>query len=121
MEHIRQLHWKGVHFEWTETHEKEFQDVKNHLMETTRIATWDKNLPLRLYADAAKNGGFGFVLTQPEGDREHIIFCGSTGLTDSQRRWSKTVLDLGAVVYGLQSAYNFTYGADEVQVMTEHQ
>ena len=75
MEHIRQLHAKGTHFEWEETHEREFQDVKNHLMETTRIATWDKDLPLRLYADAAKHGGFGFVLTQPEGDREHIIFA----------------------------------------------
>ena len=54
MEHIRQLNSKGVHFKWTETHDQEFQNVKSHLMETTRIATWDKNLPLRLYADAAK-------------------------------------------------------------------
>ena len=61
------------------------------------------------------------MLTQPEGDRESIIFCGSTGLTDSQRRWSMTELELGAVVYGLQSAYNFTYGADKIQVMTDHQ
>ena len=120
MEKIRELHTKGIHFDWTDEHDKEFKEVKEHLMETTRLATWDKNLPLKLYTDAAKHGGFGFCLTQPEGDREHIIFCGSTGLTDAQRRWSMTELEMGAVVYALQSAYNFTYGADEITIMTDH-
>ena len=32
-----------------------------------------------------------------------------------------TELELGAVVYGLQSAYNYTYGADDIQIMTDHQ
>ena len=86
MEKIRDLHSKGVHFEWSEEHKKEFKDVKEHLMETTRLATWDKDLPLKLYTDDSKNGGFGFCLTQPEGEREHIIYCGSTGLMDAQRR-----------------------------------
>ena len=80
-------------------HQEEFEKVKKRPMETTTIATWDKNLPLRLYADAAKTGGgLGYVLTQPEGEREHIIYCGSTGLTDAQRRWSMCELELGSIV-----------------------
>ena len=48
---------KGVEFHWGDPHTEEFDKVKEHLMENTKIATWDKKLPLCLYADAAKRGG----------------------------------------------------------------
>ena len=76
MEKIRELNKKGTTLKWDPPHQEEFKKVKKHLMETTTIPTWDKSLPLRLYADAAKTGGLGYVLTQPEGEREHIIYCG---------------------------------------------
>ena len=57
MEKIQELNQKNVEFKWDIPHEEEFKKVKEHLMKTTTIATWDKNLPLRLYADAAKTGG----------------------------------------------------------------
>ena len=31
-----------------------------------------------------------------------------------------TELEMGAIVYALQSAYNFTYGAEEITIMTDH-
>ena len=75
MEKIRELDQKGVEFNWLPEHKEEFEKVKEHLMETTKLATWDKKLPLCLYADTAKTGGLGYVLTQPDGEREHIIYC----------------------------------------------
>ena len=120
MEKMRELNQKGVTFEWDTPHQEEFEKIKKHLMETTTIATWDKALPLRLYADAAKTGGLGYVLTQPDGDREHIIFCGSTGLTDAQRRWSMCELELGAICFALENAHNFTYGANDIEILTDH-
>ena len=120
MEKIRELNQKGVEFHWDTPHTEEFEKVKQHLMETTKIATWDKNLPLRLYANAAKMGGLGYVLTQPDGKREHIIYCGSTGLTDAQRRWSMCELELGAICFALENAHNFTYEADKIEIFTDH-
>ena len=104
------MNQKGVEFKWNIPHQVEFEKVKQHLMETTKIATWDKNLPLRFYADAAKTGGLGYLLTQTKGEREHIIYCGSTGLTDAQRRWSMCELELGRICFALENAHNFTYG-----------
>ena len=56
MEKIRELNQKGVEFHWDIPHTEEFEKVKEHLIETTKIATWDASLPLCLYADAAKTG-----------------------------------------------------------------
>ena len=105
---------------WLDEHADEFEKVKQHLMETTNIAKWDKILPLHLYADAAKMGGLGYVLTQPDGKREHIIYCCSTGLTDAQRRWSMCKLELGNICFALEDAHNFTYGADNMENHTDH-
>ena len=63
MKKIRELNTKGAHFAWTEAHEEELKAIKEHLMETTRMATWHKNLPVKLYMDMTKTGGFRSVLT----------------------------------------------------------
>ena len=120
MEKIRELNQKHTHFPWSEAHEEEFQDIKEHLVKTTRLATWDKNLPPKLNMDAAKTGGFGFCLNQSEGEREHIVYCSRMGLTDTQKRWSMTKLEMDGIVFALESAYNYTYGADEIVVLTDH-
>ena len=74
-----------------------------------------------MYTDAAKHGGLGYVLTQPQDDgEERIIYCGSTGLSDSQRQWSMGELEMAAVVYGLTNACHFTYGAQDIQVFSDH-
>ena len=89
-------------------------------METTKIATWDKKLPLLLYANAARTGGLDYVLTQPDGKREHTIYCGSTGLTEAQRWWSMCKLEWGAICFALVNTHNFPYGADKIEILTDH-
>ena len=59
------------------------------------------------------------MVTQ-EGEREHIIYCGSTGLTDAQRRWSMCELELGSIVFALENAHNFTYGDENIEIFTDH-
>ena len=76
-----------------------------------------------MFCDAAKTGGLGYVLTQkkPEGNEYNIIYAGSTGLTELQKRtWSMGELELRAVVFGLQNACYFTYGSPHITIHTNH-
>ena len=61
------MNQKWIEFKWLPEHKEEFEKVKDHLMETTKLATWDKKLPLRLFADVAKMGRLGYILTQLPG------------------------------------------------------
>ena len=73
MEKIQELNKKGVEFTWLDEHTEGFEKVKQHLMETTKIATWDKDLPLRLWAYAAKTGGSG-MFSPSQMARENISY-----------------------------------------------
>ena len=63
MEKIRELNEKDVEFNLDVPHTEELEKVKEQLMKTTKIAPWDKILPLRLYANAANTGGW--VMSSP--------------------------------------------------------
>ena len=39
---------------------------------------------------------------------------------DAQRQWIITELEMGAIVFAPQLAYNFTYGAEEITILTDH-
>ena len=119
---IRDLGRKGTHFEWSDKHEEEFIAVKEHLKETSSIYAYDNKLGMHIFTDAVKHGGLGYVLTQPQEDNkgERIIYCGWTGLADSQRRWPMGELEMGAIVFALTNAKNFTYGAPVIKIFTNH-
>ena len=92
---------------------RRIENVKKHPRETTKIATQDKNQPLLLHTDAAKTGRIGYLLTHPNKDQEHIIYCCSTGLTEAKKWWCMTF-------FMLENVYNFTYGADTIKILTDH-
>lgn len=73
-------HFKGA---CSEVHDRELQEIKASL----KPHAFDPKLNINIYDDAAKAGGLGLVLTQPdqqEDERESVIYFGSTGLTDTQ-------------------------------------
>ena len=122
MEKIHELNKTGVKFDWDEPHKKEFKEMKEHLNKVCKIHAYDFSLPMEMFCDAAKTGGLGYILTQkkPEGEY-NIIYAGSTGLTELQKRtWSMGELELGAVVFGLQNLRYFTYDSPHITIHTDN-
>ena len=74
-----------------------------------------------MYTDASRLGGLAYVLVQPkEGKQRAIIQCGSTALTDTQRNYSTTELELLGVLCGLQKAAFYCKGAPKVSIFSDH-
>ena len=92
-------------------------------MENIKLHRYDAKLPINIYCDAAKTAGLGYVLTQPDesSKKEYILYCGSTGLTDAQKRWAMCEIEMAAVVYSLINAKHLTYGANDIRIYTDHQ
>ena len=69
--------------------------------------------------DASREGGLGFILMQPNGDRNNIIECGSATLTQAQRNYSIVELELLLVVWSLEKCEYFTRGAPLITVFSD--
>ena len=59
---------------------------------------YDPEKRIEIYMDAAKTGGMGYTLYQwnDEGDLR-LVACGSTGLTDAQRRYATVEFELAEI------------------------
>ena len=64
----------------------------------------------------------GYTLCQEndEGDLR-IVACGSTGLTDAQKRYAMVELEVAAITYALEHSRFFCLGAKDIIVHTDHQ
>ena len=119
----RELTKSASTWSWDGEHREEFSAAKEHLKENIKLHRYDKDLPTNVYYDAAKTAGLGYVLTQPDKkkNRENILYCGSTRLTDAQKRWAMCEIEMAAIVYALVNAKHLTYGANDIRIYTDHQ
>ena len=85
------------------------------------LSAFNRALLLHLMVDASREGGLGFCLLQPSGDRSNILQCGSTSLSDTQRGYSVTELELLGVSWALGMLEYYVSGAPKVIVLTDHQ
>ena len=112
---------KSAAFQWDEDCQKEFLKIKEIISATKFLAPFDINLPLELHTDASRLGGLAYVLLQKrEGKEKAVIQCGSTSLTETQRNYSTTELELLGIVWGLQKCAFYCKGAPHISVFTDH-
>ena len=62
---MRTLTNANIHFRWTEECQKEFISMKKIVGSVKFLARFEIRRPLKLFSDASKEGGLGFVLCQP--------------------------------------------------------
>ena len=75
-----------------------------------------------MYTDAAKTGGMGYALCQPNKDGDNrLVACGSTGLTDAQKRYAMVELELAAITFALENSKFYCLGVTDITVWTDHQ
>ena len=79
-------------FQWTPEHDEEFTNLKEEICGAKGLVAFDLEKNIEIYTDAAKTGGIGYDLCQPNNEGDRLVACGSSGLTDSQRRYAMVEL-----------------------------
>ena len=117
---LRTLSNKNTKFTWLPEHTEEFERLNKLVSDISVLSPYDPSLPLHLMTDASREGGLGFILMQPNGDKNNILECGSATLTPAQRNYSIVELELLAVVWSLEKCEYFTKGAPLITVLSDH-
>ena len=121
-EPLRPLLKKSNNFQWTASHTKAFEDVKEALCQPPILTPFDPSMPLELHTDASRNGGLGFALLQlcPDGTRR-LIQCGSRFLTDAESRYAMVELELLGVVWAVRKCRLYLMGLQHFDIIVDHQ
>ena len=86
---IWQLNRGHAHFRWLPEHQQELEQLKQTAKSLIPVHPFQRGQDMFLYTDASVDG-FGFVLMQraEDSDKLYFVMAGSTGLKDSQKRYS---------------------------------
>jgi hypothetical protein len=83
--------------------EEEFQQVKEIMCDTSKLRPFNINLKTELYTDATKLLGIGFILCQVRADGcRNLIWCGSTGVSNTQSRYAVVELEMMAIHWSIK-------------------
>lgn len=116
---LTELTKKNHPFQWTETEETAFQNLKNALMSPPLLAFPDFNQEFVVQTDAS-GVALGAVLSQGQGPDERPIAFASKKLNEAERHYSATDLELLAVVWAITEAfYPYLYGR-KFRLQTDH-
>lgn len=117
---LRQLLKKDVAFVWTNAQEESFLAVKKIILSPRVVSFYDKNLETEVLADASRIG-LGYALTQrrPDGSLT-LIQCSSRSLTDAEKRYSVSELEMLAIVFAIRDAKHFLQHAPPFTVISDH-
>jgi hypothetical protein len=105
---------KKVPWHWDEVHQRAFNHVKATIAKDVVLAYLDFNKVFEIYTDASSTQ-LGAVITQ---DNRPIAFF-SRRLSDTQRKYSITKIELLAIVETLKEFKGMLWG-QQIKVFTDH-
>ena len=110
-EPLRALTKKNTIFQWTDKHERAFQDVKQALTSDTVVCYFDQSKDTELVTDASPYG-LSAILSQkiPGTDDRKVISYISHSLSDVERRYSHTDREVLASVWAIERLNTYLYG-----------
>ena len=109
---LRKLLKKDVPFQWTDIHEKEFQELKCKVSSDACLQCFDKTEPGTLQVDALKVG-LGAVLIQKDSQgRGRPVAFVSKSLTPAEIRYANIEHEILAVVFGYMRFHHYLYGRE---------
>jgi len=118
--HMRKLLAKDVAFVWSSQCEKELQYLKTCLTSDPILQPINTEKDIIIMTDASGKTGLGYQVLQIGDDNQmHAISYGSQALTKSQRNWTASQLELGAIVAALK-AYECFAIHREVTIITDN-
>ena len=105
---------KNVKFQWTDSCEQSFMELKQRLVSAPILASPTGSEGLVVYNDASKCG-LGCVLMQ----NRRVIAYASHQLKDYEKNYPTHDLELAAVVFALKIWRHYLYG-ERCEIYTDH-
>lgn len=115
---LRELTHKDVKYEWTETQQKAFDEVKQAVAKVSALTHFDPSLKTRLVCDASPVG-LGAVLYQYCDGKPMPIAFASRSLSSEEQRYHQTEKEALALVWGVEKYYLYLIGVD-FELETDH-
>lgn len=115
---LTQLLKKNIRWEWGQSQEAAFKEIKRLLTSTPILARPDFSLPFTLCTDAS-NVGLGAVLTQIQNGEERVIAYSSRTLSSAEQNYSVTERECLAVLWGITKYRHYLEGY-KFTVVTDH-
>ena len=102
---LRDLLKKDDEYAWTESHEKDCQQIKDLISKEVTLAYFDPTKPTTIQVDASSQG-LGAALLQ---NNKPVAFV-SKSLTLAEQRYANIEHEMLAVVFGCQRFHTHVYG-----------
>ena len=117
-EPLRRLTKKDVPFVFGPEQKVAFESLKNKLAEAGTLASFDKDAPTKVIADAGPVGIGAVLIQEQQGAMVPICYV-SRSLTDCEKRYSQTEREALALVWACERLHPYTYGK-RFDLVTDH-
>ena len=121
---LKPLLKKGNIFIWLPEHQTAFEKARSILSSKKTLAYYHPNRATRLYVDASRLNGLGFVLKQMNDNGIwQTVQAGSRFLSEAETRYAMVELELLAIVWASQKSRMFVEGLprERFTIYTDHQ
>ena len=117
---IRALQKKGAKFQWTDTHQKEFDVIKEYIQDATTLSFYDPEKPTFIFVDASREG-LGAIIAQGKNiNNTDVIAFASRTTSPIEKGYPQIDLEAMAVDFGLRRFREYCVGAKAIKVVTDH-
>lgn len=116
---LNQLRKDGVKFDWKNCQEQAFKQLKNKIVEYTKLVHFSAELPIVLATDASSYG-IGAVISHISADgTENPIAYASKTLNEHEKRYSQIEREALSIVFGVNRFHQYLYGR-KFLLQTDH-
>ena len=112
---------KGIVFEWAESAQRAFDELKACYLGAPLLRHFDPRLPMRLEADASQFALAGILSQLFEDGQWHPIAFTSRKMQGAERNWEVYDQELLAIVHSFKTWRHYFEGCQHtIQVLTDH-
>lgn len=117
-EPLRKLTHKDQPWEWTSQHDHAVTQLKEALVNAPVTAYFDPAKDTEISVDASPVG-LAAILSQVDGETNHIVTYASRSLSETEQRYSQTEREALAIVWACEHLHLYIYGKP-VTIYTDH-
>ena len=118
---LRELTKHSNIFEWTETHQKEFENIKNAFSTDVLLRHYDTKKNTFIFVDAHFTGLCAILAQGQSPDESKAVALASRTTTTAEKNYSQLDLEATAVDFGLRRFRHILIGGPQVVVITDQQ
>ena len=115
---LRNLLDERNEWSWQESQENAWIELKEILTSEPLLQFYDPEKPIRISADASKDG-LGAVLLQQKDDRWLPVVYASRAMSEAEQRYAQIEKELLAITFACERFHQHIYG-QELEVETDH-